>query len=105
MLSTIDQNDHRRCRYHHDYSSYLSRTTDGNTDSCIYASFLLLLSRQAKRFALHKNAQSLKNIVFEYIIIINKGYGVRATTIEGPNAVKGLNSNAVLSHKFHLTDG
>ena len=74
-------------------------------DSSIYASFLLLLSRQAKRFAVYKNVQSLKYIVFEYTLIITKDYGVRATTIEGPNAVKGLNSNAVLLHKFHLTDG
>ena len=62
-------------------------------------------SMHAKRFAVYKNVQSLKYIVFEYILIITKGYGVRATTIEGPNAVKGLNSNAVLLRKFHLTEG
>lgn len=88
-----------------DYSSSMSRTTDGNKDLSIYAFFLLLFSKQAKRFAVYKNAQSLKYIVFEYILIITKGYGVGATTIEGPNAVKGLNSNAVLLRKFHLRDG
>ena len=58
-LSTIDQNDYRRCRYHHYYSSDLSRTTDENKDSSIYASFLLLLSTQAKQFASYKNAKHL----------------------------------------------
>ena len=57
-----------------DYSSSMSRTTDGNKDSSIYAFFLLLFSKQAKRFAVYKNAQSLKYIVFEYILIITKGY-------------------------------
>ena len=38
-------------------------------------------------------------------LVVNKGYGVPATTTRGPNAVKCFCSNAVLLREFHLTDG
>ena len=71
-------------------------------DSSIYTSFLLLLSRQAKRIAFYKNAQSLKYIVFEYILIITKGYEVQATTIGGPNAEKVSLDRWLKTHVMRL---
>ena len=41
----------------------------------------------------------------DYRLVITTGYGVRATTIGGSNAIKRFCSNAVLLRKFHLTDG
>ena len=38
-------------------------------------------------------------------LVINKGYGVQATTTRGPNVVKRFCSNAVLLREFQLTDG